>query len=129
MNQGVPMETAAPLLALCLFAAQELEPWQRFPPERVCKQNWEMADKYVRELEDATIIAGGVHGERLREMACDARCHRDVWWHLWWISSNVSRERKEEHADQLRLRIGDRAFIVGEWPGPLPTYHFQVVGN
>ncbi len=118
------MDLAISLLCVSL-ATRDLGDWQRFPPERLCRQNWEIADGYVRELEAAADVVGGQNADRFRDMACEARQRRSVWWELWWVTSKVNQETKEEHARTLRGFTGDRAYIVGEWPGPLPLHHFQ----
>lgn len=57
-----------------------------FPPEHVCKSNYEIAykvhDKIVSQIE----IFGASSNSRLAECRDHYQWHKDFWWACWWVT-------------------------------------------
>ncbi len=118
------MNVIVPLLCACLYASDEVATWSRFPPAAVCSRNWAVADRYVKELDCACELLAGWPADQLRERAHEARQLRDVWWALWWVAAPGDATNRELWAADLHRLVGTRAYLAGEWPGPMPSWHF-----
>lgn len=100
----------------------------RFPPEKLCEKNWHIASAYVDRLDCEHAAAGASHtywAEALRAERVEAARLKAAWYALWWIVwPNANACQRSEWEDILRGHIGDRAFVTGEWPPPLPAWYW-----
>lgn len=96
-----------------------IDPYQRFPPARICQAAAHQAAEDYRQYAEAMPWIRSWSPHRVEEaMLCRDESYRlwDAWLYVGRIRANIDREHNEH---LLRLLIGDSRFEAGDIPLPI----------
>jgi hypothetical protein len=93
-----------------------------FPPETVCKRNWEIAAENQRKIEDLRNLwtgcgtCNGAIGRNLAPYIEVAERETAFWFSAWWVTwPPASLEERHKHFNRCRELLGNDAFFAGLW--------------
>lgn len=109
--------------ALAFVPWPEVADWRRLPSEPICKAHYELAEKYLIELQERADVLGGWGREQLQSAIDETRAAKAFWWAAWYVSwPTASIEQRREWVDVARNLIGEPAYWSGSFPNPIPLW-------
>lgn len=130
----------------CVIAA-EGTPYDHLPTSERCRQNYYDAREWRKGIVKEAIelgwlfdqtnndlwegnrliwVGGGWPARAMQEEIEETKALERVWWLAW--SLRCPRQDESEHPEleaELRGLIGDRAYVTGHLPPPVPTWRVQ----